>query len=178
MIAIARSFGSVSTEALLVISGLLPIDLRIKEGAAMRFLALSPHGDFSLRTYASIHRFVSQHIANATPSTRFFSSSHPPWSGGIRTPILLPRDGPIPLLASTPRTRRVYTDGSVIGGRTGYGAVVCSDTSILATCRGRLPDGCSIFQAEGAGLRAVLKYLMTMALDYDSVDILVDSCYS
>ncbi len=63
----------------------------------------------------------------------------------------------------------------MIGGRTGYGVLVCDNEKVLATCQGRLPNGCSIFQAEGAGLRAALQYLMTNAANYDAADVLVDS---
>jgi len=82
----------------------------------------------------------------------------------------------VKLFASSPNSRRVFTDVSVIGGRTGYGAVVRSDNKILATCRGRLPDGCLVFQAEDAALRAAMRYLSTdSSSDFDQVDILVDS---
>ncbi len=173
--AITRSFGSASTEALLVISSLIPIDLRIKEAAALRFYALSETSAFSPRTFTSIHNLVSSRIDDVEHPVRFFSSDHPPWKDGIRKPILLPIDGPVSLLPSTLNSLRVFTDGSVIGGRTGYGVVICSADKILATCRGRLPDGCTIFQAEGAAVRAALRYLPTLLSNIDAVDILVDS---
>lgn len=174
-IAITRSFGSVATEALLVLSGLLPIDLRVKELAASRFLSLGPDADFSSRTRSSVHRIVTDNIGETEASPRqFFSADHPPWAQRISMPILLPSEGPVPLLAASPGKLRIYTDGSVIGTRAGYGVVICDSSRVLATCRGRLPDGCSIFQAEGAAIRAALIHLADCRM-VNAVDILVDS---
>lgn len=99
----------------------------------------------------------------------------PSWSRRIREPVLLLVNDPVKLLASTARTWQVYTEGSVIGGRTGNGVIVYDNEKVLATCQGRLPNGCSIFQAEGAGLGAALQYLTTNNDKFNAADILVDS---
>ena len=59
-IAITRSFGSVSTEALLVISSVIPIDLKIKETAAARFCALSHSNSFSPRSFSTVNQCFFQ----------------------------------------------------------------------------------------------------------------------
>ncbi len=79
------------------------------------------------------------------------------------------------LFSSTLNSLRIYTEGSVIGGPTSYGVVICNYNIIVVTCRGRLPNGCSVFQAEGAAIRAALKYLTESSTKFDSVDLLVDS---
>ena len=79
---------------------------------------------------------------------------HPPWlTPALQPLILLPAEGSIPLLPSASGTVRVYTYGSVISGCTGYGLVVVNSSGIVATCRGKLPNECSIFQAEGSDFR-------------------------
>ena len=147
----------------------------MKEIAAARFFALGPDGDFSGRTRSFIHQAISGINCYESGAKPFYSACHPPWSRRTPPPIFLPADGPVPLLAADPGSRRIYTDGSVIGGRTGYGVVVCDHEQVLATCRVRLPDGCSIFQAEGAAIRAALVYLATDDTVSGAVDILVDS---
>ena len=89
--------------------------------------------------------------------------------------IILPPDDHIPLLPTTPGITRVYTDGSVINGCTGYGILVCNSEGIVATCRGKLPSTCSIFQAEGQALLQVIRFALSMSPQPDLIEILSDS---
>ena len=86
-----------------------------------------------------------------------------------------PPEGIIPLLPLGHDVWRVYTDGSVIGGCTGYGLVVVNSKGTVATCRGKLPPHCSIFQAEGLAILQALRYVATMATPTSSVEIFADS---
>ena len=106
----------------------------------------------------------------------FFSEHLPPWLQKTPLPlVLLPPEGSIPLLPLGHDVWRVHTDGSVIGGCTGYGLVVVNSKGTVATCRGKLPPHCSIFQAEGLAILQALRYVATMATPTSSVEILADS---
>ena len=174
-LAICRAFRSVSTEAVLNLAGLLPIDLRVKELSARRLLALGM--PFSHRSRSALTQIVSGLLETEEPEKPFFSADFPPWqSQRISEPVLLPRDGPIiPLIADGPSAARVFTDGAVLGGRAGYGVVICSAAGITATCRGRVDDHCSVIQAEGAAIREALDYLSTTGAHLDRIDLFVDS---
>jgi ribonuclease HI len=171
-----RAFKSTSTEACLVLSGLLPIDLRIAEVAACRFVAI--RSPFSLRAAKFIHdSFPCIDLSQSVSlPTRYFSPHHPPWLRPQISPlIILPPDGHIPLLPSAPGITRVYTDGSVINSCTGYGILVCNSEGIVATCRGKLPSTCSIFQAEGQALLQAIRFATTMSPQPALIEILSDS---
>jgi ribonuclease HI len=171
-----RTFKSTSTEACLVLSGLIPIELRIMELAASRFIAIrapfSPRASQTIKTsFPSID--LSQSVSLPT---RFFSTDHPPWLCPQLPPlIILPPEVHLPLLPLVPGTLRVYTDGSVIGGCTGYGLLVCNFEGIVATCRGKLPEHCSIFQAEGNALLQALRFASTMSPHPERIEIFADS---
>ena len=106
----------------------------------------------------------------------FFSEHLPPWLQKTPLPlVLLPPEGSIPLLPLGHDVCCVHTDGSVIGGCTGYGLVVVKSKGTVATCRGKLPPHCSIFQAEGLAILQALRYVATMATPTSSVEILADS---
>ena len=171
-----RTFKSTSTEACLILSGLLPIDLRIAELAAGRFVAIRT--PFSPRAANFIREsFPGTDLSQPVSlPTRYFSPHHPPWLRPQLPPlIILPPDDHIPLLPTTPGIIRVYTDGSVINGCTGYGILVCNSEGIVATCRGKLPSTCSIFQAEGQALLQAIRFASSMSPQPDLVEILSDS---
>jgi len=69
----------------------------------------------------------------------------------------------------------VYTDGSVISGCTGYGLVVVNSSGIVATCRGKLPNQCSIFQAEGQAILQAIRFALTIVPKPSFVEIFSDS---
>ena len=146
------------------------------ELAACRFVAI--RAPFSPRAGQTIKSSfpgidLSQPISQPT---RFFSTDHPPWLRPKLPPvIILPPDIHLPLLPSGPGTIRAYTDGSVIGGCTGYGLFVCNSEGIVATCRGKLPSHCSIFQAEGFALLQALRFASTMSPQPGQIEIFSDS---
>jgi Reverse transcriptase-like len=67
------------------------------------------------------------------------------------------------------------TDGSVISECTGYGLVICSDTGIVVTCRGKLPNACSISQAGGQAILQGLRFATEMSPPPKSIEIFSDS---
>ena len=173
---ILRVFKSTSMEACLALSHLLPIELRIAELAASRFLRLKP--TFSPCAANTIRRCFP--LIDLSQSTlhpmRFFSPLFPPWAQpSLRPLVILPRDFHLPLLPPDSSTMRIYTDGSVIGGCTGYGRLVCSHTCITATCRGKLPYNCSVFQAEGEAILQGLLFASATTPQPKSVEIFSDS---
>ena len=173
---ILRVFKSTSTEACLALCGMLPIELRIAELAACRCLAI--RSSFSPRAAHSIRqKFPTIDFSSPidTPA-RFFSEHLPPWLQETPLPlVLLPPKGSIPLLPFGHDVWRVYTDGSVIGGCTGYGLVIVNSQGTVASCRGKLPPHCSIFQAEGIAILQALRYVSSQATPTSSVEIFADS---
>ena len=173
---ILRVFKSTSIEACLALSHLLPIELRIAELAASRFLRLKPiFSPCAAKTI--LRRFPLIDLSQSTlHPMRFFSPLFPPWAQpSLRPLIILPRDIHLPLLPPDSSTMRIYTDGSVIGGCTGYGLLVCSHTGITATCRGKLPYNCSVFQAEGEAILQGLLFASATTPQPKSVEIFSDS---
>jgi ribonuclease HI len=160
---ILRAFKATSTEACLALCGFLPLDLRIAELAAGRLLVI--RSPFSPRAAQTLHKFfpnLNLSLPCAVPS-RHFSAFLPPWLHPPLLPlVILPPEGPIPLLPLEPTSIRIFTDGSVIGGCTGYGLVVVNSAGLVATCRGKLPDDCSIFQAEGQAILQALRYTVNL----------------
>ena len=172
---ISRAFSSTSTEAVLNLAGFLPVDLRIKELSARRYLAMANAAPFSPRTVSSISTLLAGLEKTERADAAFHSSAAPPWTDAAARPVFLPRDVPVPMFSTSNDSARVYTDGSVTGGRAGYGVVICDDRGIFATCKGRLDDHCSVLQAEGAAIREALSFLATAGGRFESVDILTDS---
>jgi ribonuclease HI len=173
---ILRAFKSTSAEACFALSGLLPIDLRIVELAAFRFPAIStPVSPRAILTICKKLPNADLAHSSSVPS-RYFSPLHPPWLIPALQPlILLPAEGHIPFLPSALGTVRVYTDGSVISGCTGYGLVVVNSSGIVATCRGKLPSECSIFQAEGQAILQAIRFARTITPKPSFVEIFSDS---
>ena len=78
---LTRSFKSASTESLLVLSNLLPLDIRIIELAAQRYL--STFGElFSPASFKTIQSFLPN-ILSIPPVSKSYQphlNSHPPWT--------------------------------------------------------------------------------------------------
>ena len=53
--------------------------------------------------------------------------------------------------------------------------MICNDTGIVATCRGKLPYACSIFQAEGQAILQGLRFATEMSPPPTSIEIFSDS---
>ena len=173
---ILRAFKSTSAEACLALTGLLPIDLRIAELAAFRLSAI--RSPVSPRAFLTIcKKFPNTELSQSfSVPKRYFSPFHPPWlTPALQPLIILPAEGLIPLLPSAPGTVRVYTDGSVISGCTGYGLVVVNSSGIVATCRGKLPNDCSIFQAEGQAILQAIRFAITIVPKPSFIEIFSDS---
>jgi ribonuclease HI len=173
---ILRSFKSTSTEACFALCGLLPVEFRIAELAACRLLAIgspvSPRAALTIR-----NKFPNADLTQPySIPTRFFSSLFPPWLLPAIQPLtFLPADSFIPLLPYAAGTIRVYTDGSVISGCTGYGLLVVDSSGIVASCRGKLPNVCSIFQAEGQAILQAIRFATSMVPKPSHVEIFSDS---
>ena len=160
----------------LALTGLLPIDLRIVELAAFRLSAI--RSPVSPRAFLTIrNKFPNTELSQSfSVPKRYFSPFHPPWlTPALQPLIILPAEGLIPLLPSAPGTVRVYTDGSVISGCTGYGLVVVNSSGIVATCRGKLPNDCSIFQAEGQAILQAIRFAITIVPKPSFIEIFSDS---
>jgi len=173
---ILRAFKSTSAEACFALCGFLPIDLRIAELAACRLLSIkSPVSPSAVRTIKNKFPNIELSQQISIP-TRHYSPLLPPWLLPALPPlVILPADGFIPLLPSKSGTVRVYTDGSVISGCVGYGLVVVNSSGIVSTCRGKLPDFCSIFQAEGQAILQAIRYVSTIVPKPEFVEIFSDS---
>ena len=173
---ILRAFKATSTEACFALCGFLPLDLRIAELAAGRLLAIK--SPFSPRAVCTIRKWLPN-ISLPTPCavpSRFFSPLFPPWLRPSLLPlVVLPAEEYIPPLPQDSKTIRVYTDGSVIGGCTGYGLVVVNSAGPLASCRGKLPSECSIFQAEGQAILEALIFASNVVPSPSCIEILSDS---
>jgi hypothetical protein len=57
----------------------------------------------------------------------------------------------------------------------GCGFVACTSSGIIKTAEYKLPDGCSIFQAEGYGIFSALSFAHDLQVRFRRIELLVDS---
>ena len=162
---ITRSFKSVSTQALQVLSDTLPIDLKIYEISCNRRFMFS-NLNFSLSAKKSIDWIYSQvHIdAPIDQETRFFSPTHPPWSICTNLSFSKLSQNTLPPFPVDPNTLCIFTDGAKSGHNVGCSAVCSSSENNLEVVQKKLSPNTSAYQAECTALHLALTY----AKDHDS----------
>jgi hypothetical protein len=172
---ITRTFRSSSTEALLVLSGLAPIDSRIQEIEAIRSLEFS-NQPFGPPSKAVANRLPlksppAQDIERTTPS---HFQDRPLWGEGLAHKIKrVPKTPILPLSPEEPGTVRICTDGSVLSNnQVGYAVVVVGP---VTTIQKALSPGSTIFQAESMALLEALRWLVILGRSYQSGEIYSDS---
>jgi ribonuclease HI len=174
---ICRAYKTSSTESALVISGLPPIDLVIRATAAARCAKLKKMKfDISPRSYNLIKSMgIIPTEADVEVTRHVYDPKCPPWR--VRPEAYFPIETSTELSLRPTRgdTVRIYTDGSVIAGRTGYGLAGFDANSMLCQHRGRLPDHASIFQAEGMAILRAITIIEGMENKPARVEILADS---
>jgi hypothetical protein len=149
---------STSTEALLVIAGLQPIDYTIRQICAFRYSLSIPHHIFSPSSRNIVQPIFHNPLISlpADTTTPYVST---PWSSPPCLTILPKQSPALPVFAPSPRTLRVFTDGSKLNDKVGYGVAIFDEQALLNTCKGRLPDHASVYQAESSAILTALLFI-------------------
>jgi ribonuclease HI len=174
---ICRAYKTTSTESALVISGLPPIDLVIKATAATRLAKLRKMNfHISPRSYNLIKGMeIIPTVVDLEVTSHYFDPNCPPWRARPEAHLALDARTELSLRPTRGDTLRIYTDGSVIAGRTGYGLAGLDADRMVFQHRGRLPDHASIFQAEGMAILKAITIIEEMENKPARIEILADS---
>jgi hypothetical protein len=175
---ITRTFRTASTDALLVLSGLTPIDYRIQEIAALRAIEYAEHSFCpSSRAFASCHLKALPAPGGIDRPFSHHSSSLPPWlSSRLPEIIKVPKTPILPLSPALPGIIRAYTNGSVFGSaQVGFAVVFADHTGPVATIQMTLTPGSTIFQAESLAFFEALRWLDQHGQSYRAGEIYSDS---
>lgn len=160
----AAAYRTVSTEALLVLADLPPIDLRISELAPYRS-ACGP----------TVGTLVEQLVGRGsrveeTPTLGELLAIHPA-DVGVAGSVESIEDGG----DDTTSRNRIYTDGSKGEDGTGAAFVVYNGEVERYHEQIRLGEWCSVFQSELVAIRGALRYIVDHRYAYDDCTILTGS---
>jgi ribonuclease HI len=174
---ITKSFRTASTESLLLLAGLLPIDYRVREIASLRLLEHS-NQPFCPSSKSMIHKWLQlHHLPNVIEKTlSHHLPEHPPWLIDSTVSVnAVPKNPPLNLTPTDSSTVRAYTDGSVLGrNQAGFALVIADCSGEIHTAQRHLPPDSSIFQAEGLAMSSALTFL-TSADRYSTHELYSDS---
>jgi hypothetical protein len=129
---------STSTEALLVIAGFQPIDYTIPQICALRYSLSIPHHIFSPSS-KNIVQLIFHNPLISLPTDTATPYVSTPWSSPSCLKILPKQSPTLPVFAPSPQTLRVFTDGSKLDDKVGYGVAIFDKQALLNTYKGRLP---------------------------------------
>ena len=126
---ITKSFRTASTEALLLLAGLLPIDYRVREIASLRFLEHS-NQPFCPSSKSIIQKWLQHHHLPAAieKTISHHLPEHLPWLIESMVSVnAVSKNPPLNLSPTDSSTVRAYTDGSVLGRNQASFALVIAD---------------------------------------------------
>ena len=166
---ITRSYKSVSTLALSVISNSLPIDLKVLEITCNRYF-LYKHSCFAPSSKKTIDSVLGKlgPISDIDQTKRFLSTNHPPWSFP-KNVFLHPFDRNVNIPTTPPcrSTIHIFTDASKIGGGVGFSTVCSTTDGIVKTHQEKLPASTSVFQAECIAINYGISMLHSTSFNED-----------
>jgi ribonuclease HI len=165
---------STSTEALLTIAGLQPIDYTIRQICAFRYCLSIPHHIFSPLSKTIVQPIFRNSLIILPADTSKLHVSAP-WSSPASVTILAKQTPSLPVFAQSPQTLRVFTDGSKVNDKIGYGVAIFDEYALLHTCKGRLSGHASVFQAESSAILTALHFILKYYPDVKRIELLSDS---
>lgn len=170
---ITRSFNSVSTLSLLIISNLLPINLKAFQISATRFLLLGPN-EFSPSSLKAIKLVFANCDLNCPVDRRskFHSKTTPPW---YQKPLCFNTEtsSDPQLSPSSPNSVIIHTQTDSSQSGLGLGQVICTSNGIIKTVQQKLPNHTTREQAESYGILTALQH--AQSTNYESCDIVCSS---
>ena len=176
LICITRSFKSASTSSLLVISNLLPINLKIFEFSAHQFISYNKNSFSSLsaNTIESVLAGCDLSLP-IDKRKRFFSSEFPPWMyHKLKFEVMSSADQH-QHLASNSRTLTIWTTAIKTEKGVEIAIVSCSASAMVQSQQSKLPDFVTLEQAHTQALSIALHYAATKKPKYDSCVINIAS---
>ena len=173
---LTKTFRTSSTEAILVLANMIPIDYRVQEVAAVRALELCDTV-FSPSTQALVNLFAKAAQLPAAIERNRLAPSPPPWLSDAPLKVSkIPRSPLFPMSPQSCEVIRAYTDGSrMSNGRVGFGVAFVDLSNIVFTISSRLPPGTTIFQAEGLAILEAVKWFISHGTKYATLEIYSDS---
>jgi len=170
---ITRSFNSVSTNSLLIISNLLPIDLKAFQISASRFLLLGPN-EFSPSSSKAIESVFANCDLRLPVDRRskYHSATHPPWNQK-QLCFTAKTNCNSHLSPSSPNSVTIYTQTDSSQSGMGLGQVICTSNGIIKTVQQKLPNHTTREQAESFGILTALQY--AKSANYESCAIVCSS---
>ncbi|XP_055951697.1 uncharacterized protein LOC129987789 [Argiope bruennichi] len=143
LLAIARAYRTVSTDALQVLTGLPPLDLKAIEMYS-RFLILRANQSVTVH---SQEFDPGDYVSYVSPY-----ETHPAFNEGISFDLLEP----------TGNGLEIFSDGSGLNDRIGSAMVVLYFGQQIHSERRRMSDHCTVYQAELIGLKLALEFCLTL----------------
>lgn len=163
---------STPTKALETILHLIPLDLFSRELAASAALRLNAINPWTETHYG--HSKILQEIEEdvGSLSTDYVGPEPSPMFNRAGLSLEIPSREDWAMCLVEPRGVTIYTDGSKLAGRVGGG--IYSENPRLNTSF-RLPDHCSVYQAEVIAIHEAANYLLQNEAQYREISILSDS---
>ncbi|GBN95462.1 hypothetical protein AVEN_29592-1 [Araneus ventricosus] len=155
LLQLTGAYRTVSTVALQVVAGVLPLDLKALEALVkFRVKVLRRDMDVGDRTFCSSHYLSRVNIFASHPSTWTVHPFSP--TGPLGSDI------------------EIFTDGSKMNGHVGCSAIVYYHGQLIHSEGHRLNDEASVYQAEISGFTLALRFVQSI-LYWDSVRVYTDS---
>jgi hypothetical protein len=170
---ITSSFKTAPTESLILLSNLLPLDLKILEIATLRYLATPADDCFcrSSRKYI-LDRVPFDRISHSWMKARLpVLSDHPPWKISLYGSSLL--SAVVPLKPNVSGTLRCFIGVYHARDRTGCCVVLSDYITVLKISNWSLPPGNSLRFGFSLALSAALGIIRSFKYTYSSCEIFV-----
>ncbi|XP_026315787.1 uncharacterized protein LOC113227125 [Hyposmocoma kahamanoa] len=141
---IVKSYRTVSLHSALLLSGLLPLDIRIREAASL----------YEVKKGHSRRAIGDRELERPIP---YIEQPHPAEQIGID--FLCLGDGAA-LEQHDNHGRKIYTDGSKIEGKVGAALSIWDDAAEISTKKLKLDRSCTVYQAELLALTEATSYAL------------------
>ncbi|XP_045777032.1 uncharacterized protein LOC123875323 [Maniola jurtina] len=129
---LCRAYRTVSLNAALLLAGILPLDLRVREAAAL----------YEARKGVPQREIGDREVERMSSALR---SPHPASHLDLEFKCLMDQEQ---LMANNDNDFNIYTDGSKIEGKVGAALSIWSDAAETKALKLALPSYCTVYQAE------------------------------
>ncbi|KAJ2939998.1 hypothetical protein O0L34_g14030 [Tuta absoluta] len=140
-----KAYRTVSLNSALVLAGVLPLDLRVKEAASLH----------RIKGGATLPILGDREIERQTPATEV---PHPAVLADLKITNLRNRED---VEENSSCAVKIFTDGSKIGGRVGAALSVWESDAEIRTVKLCLPSYCTVYQAELLAIREATRRMRT-----------------
>ena len=166
-----RSFKSISTKSVLVLTNSLPMEMTAQDLATRA--AIKAADTKNPLILSILEKSGVDQAAVDKPSNSYLCKL-PPYSHYPFT-VNWASDNFPSLFPTSTNVMHVFTDGSKMPGKTGYAVIFARSNGSIDSIKQRLPNSCNIFEAEAYAIQRALNETSKKVENGSSVSIYTDS---